>query len=113
MSEVVAVISDLIFRSRVEGATRAAGRALSLVDGGAAPRFGPDVRTVIVDMDLPQEQSTAAIQAAAAAGVPTIIAFYAHVNATLAQRARECGANVVLPRSAFVARLPELLADAH
>ncbi|HRX85010.1 MAG TPA: hypothetical protein P5572_08330 [Phycisphaerae bacterium] len=113
MSENVAVITDLIFRSRIELAARAAGAAVATVTSarGLAPRLAEgNVRLVIVDLDLPEDDVTAAIDAARAAGVERIVAYYPHVQKDLAERAKTAGATLVLPRSAFVAQLPELLA---
>jgi CheY-like chemotaxis protein len=112
MSEVVAIISDLIFRSRVEGEARAAGTSVVSVQTAAeaAKRIGAGcVGMLIVDLDLSASESAEAIRAAREAGVDHIVAFYPHAQTQLAQQAKEAGANTVLPRSSFVVRLPELL----
>lgn len=115
MSATVALISDLIFRSRIEGEARAVGASLVAVarasDAMARISAG-DVRMLIVDLDLPPADTSAAIAAARAAGVDRVVAFYPHAQTQLAEAARAQGADTVLPRSAFVVRLPELLTPA-
>jgi DNA-binding NarL/FixJ family response regulator len=109
----VAVLNDLIFRSKVEVAARAAGVDVEFAAragdiAAALGRAAADV--VVVDMDLPGEQATQAIAAAAGAQPrPHIVAFVAHVDRSRAEAARAAGADEVLARSAFHARLPELL----
>jgi hypothetical protein len=41
-----------------------------------------------------------------------VVGFFAHVQTELMQRARAAGFDEVLPRSAFVARLPDILRGA-
>lgn len=113
MSENVAVISDLIFRSRIDVAARAVGAAVTSFSdarGLSQHLAGGAVRLVIVDLDLPADTSAQVIREARSAGVNRVVAFYPHAQTELAEQAMAAGATLVLPRSAFVAQLPGLLA---
>jgi CheY-like chemotaxis protein len=115
MSNVVALIPDLIFRTKVSGTGAALGIpvACAATAGEVATLVQADPpRLILVDLNAPPGEVTAAIQAGRAAGCRRIVAFYAHIETELAEAARQSGATDVMPRSAFNARLPELLADA-
>jgi hypothetical protein len=68
-----------------------------------------------VDADsdrLPWREAIAAARSDAALSDVPVVAFFSHVHAERAAAARESGASLVLPRSAFVQQLPGLLAGA-
>jgi hypothetical protein len=76
----------------------------------AACRDG--ARTVIVDLDtarLPVLEAVAAVAADPALAAVRVIGFYSHVETERAREARAAGCGTVLPRSAFVVQLPDLL----
>ena len=103
MAIAVAITRDLIFSTKITGT----GKALGL-DARAA-LSGGDTRLVLVDMALPENEGVDAI--AHAAGLdprPTIVAFYSHVDAKLAQMATEAGADITMPRSRFSEELPAI-----
>jgi CheY-like chemotaxis protein len=112
---VLAGVDDLLFRSRISAAAKALGIDLRFARSaeelvGEARASAP--RLVIVDLNsrrLGPFDIVAALKAdPALAGVP-IVGFVSHVQADLVTRARDAGVDQVLARSAFVARLPELL----
>lgn len=112
--DVVALVDDLMFLSRIREAAkgrrvtvRAVRTVADLVD---ACRAG--ARTVIVDLDtprLPVMEAVAAIAADPALAAVHVIGFYSHVETERAREARAAGCRTVLPRSAFVGQLGELL----
>ncbi len=103
------LIPNLFLRIPIEEAVRARGAGVEvLADAGQAARS--DCATVIVDLAALGGDPTASIRALVSAG-KTVLGFGPHVQADLLARSREAGA-VVLPRSAFLKQLPELLAAA-
>jgi len=117
MPQVIALVDDLIFLSRIREAGRAAGIEVRAVRGAsdlvdAARQQG---RLVLVDADserLHWKAAVAALRAEPRVGTLPVIAFVSHVRADHAQAARAAGASRVLARSAFVEELPELVAQA-
>jgi CheY-like chemotaxis protein len=116
MRQLIALVDDLLFLSRIREAGRAAGIEVRSVRGAsdllAAAR--QQARLVLVDADserLPWQAALSALRAAepALSALP-VIAFVSHVRADLAEAARAAGASRVLARSAFVKELPELVA---
>lgn len=117
MSELIAVVDDLMFLSRIREAGRAAGIEVRAVRGASEllEAARNDARLVLVDADserLPWQAAIAALRADAAAATLPVVAFVSHVRADRAEAARLAGATRVLARSAFVKELPELVAQA-
>jgi CheY-like chemotaxis protein len=115
MPQLIALVDDLLFLSRIREAGRAAGIEVRSVRGAsdllaAARQQG---RLVLVDADserLPWQAALSALRAEPALSALPVIAFVSHVRADLAEAARSVGASRVLARSAFVKELPELVA---
>lgn len=112
---VLAIVSDLLFRAKIEAAAAQAGALVTVVSGGAAlvqalteGRWS----RALIDLSGSAGDPLAAVAAARQAGVPEIIGYCSHVDTALQTRALAAGCHQVLPRSAFVQRLPELLAVA-
>lgn len=115
MRRVVGLVPDLMDRSKVEAAARAAGISLCLVADAAAlaraARLQPDaepgqkVDLVIIDLHRP-----GAIDTLPHLDHVRTVGFASHVDHQTAERARQAGCQEVLARSRFFARLPELLA---
>jgi CheY-like chemotaxis protein len=96
----------------MQAVAQAAGAALEFVAVGeaiarvtAAP---PD--RVILDLHAPGITGVARVLKSdpATARIP-LVGFYSHVEANLRRDAREAGVDEVMPRSAFVKKLPALL----
>ncbi len=111
---VVAVVDDLMFLSRIREAAKRQGaevRAVrTAVDAAAACREGAGL--VIVDLDtprLPVMDAIAAIAGDPALSAVALVGFYSHVETERAREARAAGCRTVLPRSAFVRQLDDLL----
>ena len=114
MKLVVAVVDDLMFLSRIREAAKRKGADVRAVrtaaDAVAACREGAGL--VIVDLDTPRlpvmEAVTAIAGDPALSGVG-LVGFYSHVETERAREARAAGCRTVLPRSAFVRQLDDLL----
>lgn len=113
MACAVAVIRDLMFASRVNGAGKDLGVSVQVVSSseGVAEKLnaGP-VGVVLVDMSLPPDAARGAIEVAARhSSRPKVVVFYSHVDAALRDAALGAGATEAMPRSRFVVELPHLL----
>ena len=106
-TQIGLLVPNLFLRVPVEAATRAAGfRTLPLADAEQASRSGCQV--VIADLEALGGDPAVAVRALVSAG-KTVLAFGPHVRGEMLAAARAAGA-VVLPRSVFLERLPEILA---
>lgn len=116
MAHVVAVISDLIFKTKVDSTARSIGAEASVVASIEELRgvlSAKPVSLVVVDMQLPGEEATETIAAAAGhTPRPRIVAFHSHVQTELADAAKRAGADEVIPRSAFSSGLAAILQGA-
>lgn len=108
----VALITDLFFVSKVKGTADALGVPLTLVrniaDLGREVEQGASL--AIVDLNAAGVDPVEAIRACkTASSPPFVVAYLSHVQKDLAAEARSAGADMVLPRSKFSEKLPELL----
>lgn len=114
---IVVLVTDLIFRSRISATARAAGVLVNFVrnmEEYTALAASGSIELMIVDMDLAGANPLEVINRAAANHVrPRIVVYLSHVQAELAKAAAAAGADLVLPRSAFVQQLAEILAGAR
>lgn len=112
MRNVLAVVPDLFFSAKISAVARAAGVTLAFAAPAAAAARAAELRpdAVIVDLHAPGAIETVrALKAAEATAAIRVSGFYSHVETDLRRAALEAGADDVLPRSAFVTRLPALL----
>lgn len=100
------LVPNLFLRVGVDAAVQAGGGQVVGLAGPTSAAAGCAV--VIADLEALGPDPAAAIRAIAAAGA-TVLAFGPHVQGERLAAARAAGA-VVLPRSVFLQRLPELLA---
>jgi len=104
--QVSVIVPNLFLRVPVDAAVKAAGHLpLPAADAPAASRSPAQV--VIADLGALGPDVPASVRELVAAG-KTVLAFGPHVEGELLATARAAGA-VVLPRSLFLERLPELL----
>ena len=106
---VVGLINDLMFSTRLRDAARDLGHDCRVVRRAAdvtGALEGVDV--LVVDLMLPGGGALAAVTAAREAGV-TVLAYGEHVRADVLDAAREAGADQVLTNREFASRLPVLL----
>ncbi len=110
---IVALVSDLIFQSKIAATAAHLGVEVRTVrTAPAAVEALPSASALIVDLHAGDEPPLELIrQARSARPDLPVVAFLSHVQVELARQAKEAGAEQVLPRSAFTEKLPELLAD--
>ena len=111
---VLVLVDDLMFLSRIREAAkardvpvRAVRTVADVLDGCRA-----GARTVIADLDTPRLPALEAIGAVAADPALSevrLVGFYSHVETETARAARAAGCREVMPRSAFVRQLPDIL----
>jgi len=99
MADVVALVSDLMLASRVEGSLRAAGHTVTV-------KAVPDAVTAEADLIVADLEAVDA-EAVAAIGPPTL-GFYSHVDVETRKAAEAAGFDLVVPRSRMARELPEL-----
>lgn len=112
---VLAIVDDLLFRGKLEAAAAQLGTPLTIAeDAQPALRPGPGVSRVLIDVNLSCGDALAMIRALRRAhpSLP-VIGYCSHVQEDLRRQALEAGCTAVLPRSAFVRQLPELLSHDH
>ncbi len=111
--KVAVVVTDLIFSTKIFSTAKSLGvEALGARNPEVlATRLAdPEVSRLIVDLNSAGVNVTEMIRHAKSLRPELqVIAFLSHVQVELAEQARQAGADLVLPRSAFTARLPELL----
>jgi hypothetical protein len=127
VARVLALVPDLLFGSRVQGALAAAGHDVELI--GDAPRLrerlsaeephveGAPAEVLVFDLTDARLDGASIRESLATSGLldgVQTLAFYSHVDAAVGERAREAGFDLVVPRSrmaregaALVTRLAE------
>jgi hypothetical protein len=116
---IVACCTDLIFATKIRSTAAHLGIPFRPANSKAAiadrlhrvsdGKLNEPVTGVLVDLDM-GETALAVIEEVKGhwPGV-TVVAFGSHVAVEVLQAARERGCDVVMPRSQFTAKLPELL----
>jgi DNA-binding NarL/FixJ family response regulator len=118
MARVLALVPDLLFGSRVQGALGAAGHDVELIGGesrlrerlgdGALPAAG----VLVVDMTVEDLDGAEIVEAllreGELQGVRTL-AFYSHVDTPARERAERAGFDLVVPRSRMAREGAELV----
>ncbi|MGH7650200.1 MAG: hypothetical protein ACREND_19010 [Gemmatimonadaceae bacterium] len=118
MRPVLLVISDLIFRSRIDDAARHASVPLRVAKSMEQLERHLSNETpslAIVDLESDTIDTAAAIRrlrAAPGGESLRIVAYAGHTNLDAIKAGRDAGAGVVLARSGFITQLPTLLARA-
>lgn len=100
MARVVALVTDLMLSSRVDGSLRAAGHEVEV-------RGAPDDDTAGADLIVADLEAVDAAEVASL-GPPTL-GFYSHVDVETKRRAEEAGFDLVVPRSRMSRELPQLV----
>jgi len=111
---VLALVSDMIFESKIGGTGRAAGVSVKTVRTPAAllsAASAGGAAMVLVDLNVTGSRTADVIAGLRrACGGVRIIGFASHVDADLLEQARLAGADEVMPRSRFDADLAAILA---
>lgn len=115
---ILALVDDLLFRSRIQAAARVAGadvRVAADADAALAMARADVPALLVVDLNARRADPlrlVSAIRSDPALAATPIVGFVAHADAAAVAAARAAGVGEVLARSAFVARLPDLLGRA-
>ena len=111
MADVLALVDDLFFQSKLMETARQVGVPLRVVSNGdALVQAATSQPPALVLVDLNARQGALdGLTRVCAAGPAPVVAFLSHVQTDLAAKAREAGCTEVLPRSKFTANLPEIL----
>lgn len=109
---VLAVMSDLIFETKIRATARSMGIEVDVVNNpssavGAAKRRSPSL--VIIDLNSSGPGIAAWLAPLVKMSGLHVVAYVSHVDEDLAREAREAGAHEVMARSRFNQMLPELL----
>lgn len=114
---ILAALDDLMFTSRIRTAaagTRADVRFARSADETVAIAREQAPALILLDLNARRMDAIATIAALKSdpqlAGI-RVVGFVSHVQADVIAAARSAGIDEVLARSAFVARLPELLEE--
>ena len=113
MPHCIAIVSDLIFSSRITGTASQVGATCKVVKDLASLQDAleaGEADTVLMDLScdgLAPQEAIRTIKSNCP-GV-RVVAFCSHVQTELMAQAKSAGADLVLPRSAFAQQLPQLL----
>jgi PleD family two-component response regulator len=112
---IIAAVDDMIFAAKIKGTAQAVDATVEFVRSAAAAVAAIEqAPTALVIVDLHSEKCdpfelAARVKADRKLSGVTLLGFFSHVNIALRQRALAVGFDHVLPRSAFVKRLGDLL----
>ena len=113
MGSSIAVVTDMIFAARIRGTAEKIGtecQVVSTMDALRSALEGGQPGVVLVDMSADGLSPSDAIRAVKELHpAARVVAFFSHTQTELLEQARAAGADDILPRSAFVQRLPDLL----
>jgi hypothetical protein len=118
MALVLALVADLLFGSRVQGALAAAGHEVELIGDGASLRRRlagtppPGGAVLVVDLTDAQLDGPALLQELRAGGALSglgTLGFYSHVDVRTRERAERAGFDLVVARSRMARDAAELV----
>jgi DNA-binding NarL/FixJ family response regulator len=126
MARVLALVPDLLFGSRVQGALTAAGHEVELIGGEGELRkrlndaAAPAAAVLVVDLtneDLDGARVLRSLSGEGGLGFPgeggpaqmRTLGFYSHVDARARERAQQAGFDLVVPRSRMAREGDELV----
>jgi hypothetical protein len=114
MPSLLVLCPDLIFSTKIFSTAKAlniSAQGVRSLDALREKLTTNVYSKLIIDLNATGVDPLAAITLAKSLpNCPPILAFLSHIQVELAQSATAAGADQVLPRSAFSAKLPELLA---
>jgi PleD family two-component response regulator len=117
MANIIAVIDDLFFASKVRGAAEHAGvRVIFAKHEEDIERGASEEKPALVIADLNSTRHDPvdlAIKLKADPNLRTVplLGFFSHVDVELQRRAQEAGYDLTIPRSAFTATITKLFAE--
>ena len=114
---ILAAAADLFFAAKIKGAADGVGVSVRFAKscaGALAQARAEKPSLVLIDLHATQCEPLALAEAfksdAELRDIP-LLGFFSHVQTALMHQARAAGYDQVLPRSAFVKRLPEILQE--
>jgi hypothetical protein len=118
MARVLALVPDLLFGSRVQGALQSAGHDVELIgeEGRLRARLqdagAPQASVLVVDLTGDELEGDRIVQslsdAGALRGIRTL-GFFSHVDVPVRERAERAGFDLVVPRSRMAREGAELV----
>jgi hypothetical protein len=93
VARIALLCPDLLFGSQVEGALRAAGHDVELVESAAD---ASEAALLVIDLTADPEER---LEGVGAGDGPPVLAFYSHVEHDVRRLAEESGVTKVVPRS--------------
>jgi CheY-like chemotaxis protein len=115
MADVVALVDDLFFQSKMLETARQVGvnlRACSTADALAREISADAPRLIVVDLNAGGNPLEAVRQLQSSGREIPLIAYLSHVQTELAESARAAGCRDVMPRSKFTRDLATILSRA-
>jgi DNA-binding NarL/FixJ family response regulator len=117
MADVIALLDDLFFQSKLAETARLGGVELKMTNTNEALLLAAaenPAATVVLDLNARCKPLDALpeLRENSAAPKRRVIAFLSHVQTELAEQARAAGCDEVMPRSRFTLELPRILRDA-
>lgn len=116
MNGCIAIVSDLIFASRISATAASLDTQCRIIRDQAsleAALSESEPKVVLVDMSLdglPPAEAIRLVKSQRPAA--RVVAFFSHVQTELLKQAQSAGADDVWPRSVFVQNLEQVLKDA-
>jgi len=101
VARVVAISTDLLLGSKVEGMLKAAGHEVTLAP--SLPEQLKDVDLLVADLDAEGPAALANLD------IP-VLGYYSHVNVETKKAAEAAGIDLAVPRSRMARELPTLAA---
>ncbi|MFZ1154295.1 MAG: hypothetical protein WAN93_05260 [Solirubrobacteraceae bacterium] len=115
VARVVAFIPDLLFGSRVQAMLDSSGHAVELIGEADAVRGAlTDVTVLVVDLTDERFRGIELVESLSTDGLLSevcTLAFYAHVDVDVRQRAESAGIDLVVPRSRMAREGAELVSQ--
>lgn len=112
MVKVVIFDKNLITSSRVANAVRSCGFEVERFDMTMTSSDGSGERVFVINLESPGGidilKKIKGLEPS-----PKVVAYCGHKNTDLIERARELGADLVVPNSAIVSRICELIRDLY
>lgn len=112
MADVVTLVRDLLFASKIREAAAGAGATVesARTPEAVAAAAARGARLVILDLRLPEAMGAlAALRADPVAGGVVTVGFVDHEKTDVMEVARAGGCDEVLAKGAFASRLPALI----
>jgi CheY-like chemotaxis protein len=112
LKPLVAFLDDLFFRVKIADAAKRAGRSVEFLqtEDALVQRVAQEPSIVILDVNCSSSDSIKlATRLKTLSPTTTIIGFVSHVQTELRKEAEQSGFDVVLARSVFANKLPDLL----